>query len=148
MPEQTKPKQQYKVYTLKLFNIMLSFRRKTKDTRKPIPRRALLQGERYQAMWFGYDKLGFMSHFMTAGAISKYMEQMYNKQSPENKKRFARYMERSKRIKEKMVSKVKGGIIPTVKSDVLARNTSESMVTNTEYEKMEKMASKAVENGK
>jgi len=105
MPEQTESKQKYKVYTLKLFNIMLSFRRKTKDTRKPIPRRALLQGERYQAMWFGYDKLGFMAHFMTANAISKYMEQMYNKQSPENRERFARYMERSKRIKEKLVSK-------------------------------------------
>ena len=106
MPEQTESKQKYKVYTLKLFNIMLTFRRKIDKNYKPTaPRKAVVQGERYQAMYFGYEPLGAKRFFLSARSIAKYMEQMYNKQSPENKKRFARYMERSKRIKEKMVSK-------------------------------------------
>lgn len=92
--EQTQNKA--KVYTLKIGNLLLAFKRKVKkgETVVTHTRAQLLAADLYQANFFGYKPLGFRAWFMSRAAIRDYLERKYSEQDDIPKTRFTRLMQR------------------------------------------------------
>ena len=92
-----------KVYSLKLGPMILSFKRKLKEEKKPTPKNDILAADRYQAAHFGYKPLGFVRHFMSADRIAHHMEKSFSEQPEKAKARFYQAMKRQGARREKFI---------------------------------------------
>jgi len=84
-----------KVYSLKIGPLILSIKRKLKET-QGTPKRDLLAADRYQAAHFGYKPLGIARVFMSAERVQNHMEQKFSEQPEKAKASFYRAMMRQK----------------------------------------------------
>jgi len=83
-----------KVYTLKLGNILIAFKRKMKKGETTHTRAQLLAADIYQANFFGYKPLRLRAWFMSRASIRDYLERKYSEQDDIPKTRFTRLMQR------------------------------------------------------
>ena len=87
-------KQKAKVYTLKIGNILIAFKRKMKKGETTHTRAQLLAADAWQARFFGYKPLRCRAWFMSRASIRDYLERKYSEQDDIPKTRFTRLMQR------------------------------------------------------
>lgn len=92
----TDEKQKAKVYTLKIGNILIAFKRKIKKGETVVmhTKAQLLAADIYQSNFFGYKPLGVRAWFMSPAKIRDYLEKKYSEQDDIPKTRFTRLMQR------------------------------------------------------
>ena len=93
-----------KVYTLKLGNILIAFKRKMKKDETTHTRAQLLAADAWQARFFGYKPLGFRKHFMSRASIRDYLERSFSAQPEAMKARAMKVAHRSASRKARILN--------------------------------------------